>query len=194
MTSRKKGLKSIASLALLCFVALCRPHAADAQRTMKDQDLICVKGYSALTGIRDAGGELCWGRYLLSAYWRVTAEGGVFHRDIKTSHRLKTCSVTLDGAYMHRLVSTRSRSVSLYAGGGAFIGYEFYDPTKHLPEFIDTKLPSGTFLYGIFPEVEGEFFFCRKVAFVVYAKIPVNFSSPLGKVRFRAGAGLRINL
>ena len=194
MTSRKNGFWATAAIVFLSVLTMSGQNEAHAQRTMNRQHHLSVSCYSALSGVRDWGAELHWGRYMLSSFWRVEASGGMLCRNLQTSHALETCNVTLGGSYMHRLISSRSRSVSLYAGGGVFIGYEFYDPSDRLPEYINTGLPAGSFLYGLHAGAEGEFFISRTAALVVYASIPVNFSSPVGKVRYKAGAGIRINL
>ena len=81
-----------------------------------------------------------------------------------------------------------------YAGGGAFIGYEFYDPRKDLPANIDTKLPTGNFLYGIFPSIEAAFFVTRQLALTVSSVAMINFSSPLVKLRPQIRMGLKIDI
>ena len=156
--------------------------------------MITLYGFTPFTGPSDLGGELCWGRYMLNSCWKVKADLETSSNSLRTGHTMSSCDISIGGSYMYRLACTRSRNLSFYAGGGAFIGYEFYDPKKRLPGYIDTGLPVGNFLYGISAVSEVEFFFLRTVALVVYAELPVNFSSPLSKVRYRAGAGIRINL
>ena len=194
MTSRRNGFWAITAIVFMSVLTIAGQGKAQAQRTMNRQGYLTISGYSALSGGCNCGGEIQWGKYMLSSLWRIEASAGELSKGLKTSHILKTCNVTLGGSYMHRLVSSRSRSVSLYAGGGVFIGYEFYDPSGTLPEYINTGLPSGSFLYGIHGGIEGEFFFTRQTALVIYSNIPVNFSSPIQKVRYKLGAGVRINL
>ena len=193
MTSRKNGLRTVA-FTVLMFAAATWGKPAHAQRTMSEQNMITLYGFTPFTGSSDLGGELCWGRYQLNSYWKVKADLESSSHKLQTGHTMNSCDIMFGGSYMHRLACTRSRNLSLYAGGGTFIGYEFYDPKKRLPEYIDTGLPVGNFLYGINAMAEVEFFFHRIIALVVYAELPVNFSSPLSKVRYRAGAGIRINL
>jgi hypothetical protein len=176
------------------FAAATWGKPAHAQRTMSGQNMITLYGFTPFTGSSDLGGELCWGRYQMNSYWKVKADAESSSHRLKTGHTMNACTVTLGSSYMHRLACTRSRNVSLYAGGGVFIGYEIYDPLKKLPKYINTGLPAGNFLYGINANIEGEFFILKRLALVVYAELPVNFSSPLSKVRYRAGAGIRINL
>lgn len=193
MTSRKDGLRATV-ITVILLIATAGHNNAQAQRTMRNQDMITLFGYTPMTGPKDLGFEICWGRYLLNSFWKVKADASTSHSTLRTGHTMNTCDVTFGGSYQHRLVGTRSRNVSLYAGGGVFIGYEFYDPKKELPQYIDTGLPVGNFLYGITASIEGEFFILRNVALVAYGELPVNFSSPLSKVRYRVGAGIRINL
>ena len=193
MTSRKYGFRA-ATVAILMFTAATLGKPAYGQRTMNGQDMVTLYGFTPFTGSPDLGGELCWGRYRLNSYWKVKADLESSSHSLRTGHTMIAYDTTIGGSYLHRLACTRSRNLSLYAGGGAFIGYEFYDPKGRLPEYIDTGLPVGNFLYGVNAVTEAEFFFIRTVALVVYAELPVNFSSPLSKVRYRAGAGIRINL
>lgn len=193
MTSRKNGFRAMFIIVFL-FTSVFGNNYAHAQRTMSKQDMITLYGFTPLTGLNNLGGEVCWGRYLLNSFWKVKVDAESSCHTLKTGHTMNTCDFTLGGNYLHRLTGTRSRSVNLYLGGGAFVGYEFYDPQKKLPEYIDTGLPIGNFLYGINATVDGEFFILRTVALVVYAELPINFSSPLSKVRYRAGLGIRINL
>lgn len=193
MTSRKNGFWAFGITVIMLLTAGSN-DSAHAQRTMSGQDMITLYGYTPMTGSKDLGGELSWGRYMLDFYWKVKADAESSSHRLKTGHTMNACTVTLGSSYMHRLACTRSRSVSLYTGGGIFIGYEIYDPSKKLPKYINTGLPAGNFLYGINANIEGEFFILKTLALVVYAELPVNFSSPLSKVRYRAGAGIRINL
>ena len=108
--------------------------------------------------------------------------------------RMRYLEVTFCGGYMHRLVCTRSRNISLYAGGEAFLGFESYDPMSELPSNIDTGLPSGSFLYGIAPQVVAEIFLTGKLALVAGCSSPVNLSSPITMVRPNLMLGLRMNI
>ena len=194
MTSRKEGFWAIKAAIFLSTLMASSQLQAHAQRTMSGQNNISLCAYSPLSNIKDYGGEIHWGQYMLNSHWRIEASGCCLRKATQTGHILETCNITLGGSYMHRLAGTRSRSVSLYAGGGAFIGYEFFDPSGRLPEYISTGLAKHGFLYGIHATTEAEFFVCRNVALVLYASIPINFSSPLGMVRFKTGGGIRINI
>ena len=52
----------------------------------------------------------------------------------------------------------------------------------------------GVFLYGLSATVTVEVFFCRSVALVLGADIPVNFSSQASNIRWNTTAGIRIDL
>ena len=95
---------------------------------------------------------------------------------------------------MHRIISNRGRHIGLYAGGGVFLGCERYDPQKRLPGYIVTGLGDYGFLYGINPAVEMELFFSRQACIIIRGSLPINFSSPLRKVRYDIGIGARLNL
>ena len=167
---------------------------ANAQRTMKGQYAIGIDISGRIPHISDIGLCLHYSQYLLDGYWHVGAYSG--KNQIMTSNglNLKYVDSAISGGYMHRLIATRSRTISLYAGGGAFIGYEFYDPRKELPANIDTKLPTGNFLYGISPSIEAAFFLTRQLALTVSSIALINFSSPLVKLRPQMRMGLRIDI
>lgn len=167
---------------------------ATAQRTMKGQHAIGIDVSGRIPNLADIGICLNYSQYLLNAYWQVGAFVG--NNQIKTDNglNLEYIDSALCGGYMHRLIATKSRSICLYAGGGAFIGYEFYDPRKDLPANIDTKLPTGNFLYGIFPSIEAAFFVTRQLALTVSSVAMINFSSPLVKLRPQIRMGLKIDI
>ena len=180
---------------VLAFVlSLVASTDAMAQRTMKGQHAIGIDVSGRIPNIADIGLCLNYSQYLLNAYWQVGAYAG--NNQIKTDNglNLEYIDSAICGGYMHRLIATKSRSVSLYAGGGAFIGYEFYDPRKDLPATIDTKLPTGNFLYGISPSIEAAFFLTRQLALTVSSVAMINFSSPLVKLRPQIRMGLKIDI
>jgi hypothetical protein len=161
---------------------------------MNGQSMITVSAVSSMLRPLDMGTEIGYGQYLLGSFWNVSAEGVI--RKVVTSGdtSLKFIDVIFSGGYIYRLVGTRSRNISLYAGGEAFLGFEIYDPMNELPASIDTGLPSGSFLYGITPQFLAEFFLTGKLALVVGCSAPVNFSSPITKVRPNLSLGLRMNI
>ena len=182
-------------IVVLTFVLMsCATFSASAQRTMKGQHAVGMEISGGILNITDIGICLNYSQYLLNAYWLVGVYGGNNKIMTDNSHNLKYLDTTINGGYMHRLVATKSRSISLYAGGGAFIGYEFYDPRKELPANIDTKLPTGNFLYGIFPSIEAEFFLTSQLALTVSSVAMINFSSPLVKLRPQIRMGLRVDI
>ena len=167
---------------------------ANAQRTMKGQSMITLAALSSMLRPLGMGAELGYGQYLLEGFWNVNAEGVVQKLVTSGESRMKYLDMSVSGGYMHRLIGTRSRNFSIYAGGEAFLGFEIYDPMNELPASIDTGLPSGSFLYGITPQVVAEVFLTGKLALVAGCSVPVNFSSPITKVRPNIFMGLRINI
>lgn len=186
-------LRAVVVTVIMVCMHLSMPSAY-AQRTMNGQSMITVSAVSSMLRPLDMGTEIGYGQYLLGSFWNVRAEGVI--RKVVTSGdtSLKFIDVIFSGGYMYRLVGTRSRNISLYAGGEAFLGFEIYDPMNELPASIDTGLPSGSFLYGITPQFLAEFFLTGKLALVVGCSAPVNFSSPITKVRPNLSLGLRMNI
>lgn len=185
---------SLLIVALTCFLLAFSPIGASAQRTMKGQHAIGIEVGASMLRLGDLGFGLNYSQYLLNAYWQV----GTYASDnsIKTINALDMEYVDcyLQGDYMHRLLCTRSRSISLYGGGGAFIGYEFYDPRRALPANIDIQLPTGNFLYGVNPRIEAEIFIIKRLALTLGGCFPITFSSPLVRLRPQLKMGLRFDI
>ena len=95
---------------------------------------------------------------------------------------------------MYRVASTRSRSVNLYIGGGIFLGWEFYDPRKRVPAYINTGLPDGTFIYGVAPAIDSEFFITRTIALTLGARSPISISSKTEILKLHLKAGIKVNI
>lgn len=146
-----------------------------------------------LVGSPGLHADLGYGKYMLSSLWRAGVRAGGYNYPVSGSS-LEYVHISLYGEWLYRVAATRGRTLNLYAGGGAFIGYEAYDPRKGLDPWIDTGLGSGAFLYGVHARTEAEVFFTRRAALVVSLTIPLNFSSPLGWFHCQTGLGLRYDL
>lgn len=162
-----------------------------AQRTMKGQPFLqAAAHWGGAPGVSVSGGQ-----YLERSLWEAGVKAQGFRAPLSTGDDLECLDITAGGTWQWRLVSTRSRALCLYAGGGLFAGYECYDPRKVLPPTIELGMPSkGVFLYGLSAAVTVEVFFCRSVALVLGADIPVNFSSRASHIRWNTTAGIRIDL
>ena len=168
---------------------------ASAQRTMEGQLFVSAEGHISALNLANAGGGLNMGQYLLNGLWSCSINSSFNTIGIGSGHKLDYVDFYAQGGYMYRIISNRSRSLNFYGGGGAFIGYEVYDPMKRVPSHLATNLPEGgTFIYGIEPRIEFEAFIARKVAFTLGFSTPINFSSSLTKVRPKGTLGIRLNL
>lgn len=185
--------KAVIVLLIISCLMMCS-QSLSAQRTANRQSMVSVSAVSSLLRPQEVGAEVSYGQYLLEGYWTASAKGGMHTLVTSSDIRMRYLEVTFCGGYMHRPVCTRSRNISLYAGGEAFLGFESYDPMSELPSNIDTGLPSGSFLYGIAPQVVAEIFLTGKLALVAGCSLPVNFSSPITMVRPNLKLGLRMNI
>lgn len=165
--------------------------SAMAQRTMSGQFMAEGLGLWCGTG---AGGQVSFGQYLQSSMWRSQICMRNYSTSLSTGDRMAYTDMVAQGRWDYRIISTRSRMLSLYAGAGLFLGYEAYDISGRLPDNVDTGLGQGSFLYGITAGLSTEVFFVRRVALVIGADIPINFSSPVEKFHWEVSAGIRINL
>lgn len=194
MNTITTGQRLLTGLAAAICMTLATCHEAQAQRTMNDRNLLTVDCTASLSSAKDFGAAASWGRYLLDGFWEVSASAVPRGVALSTGDRMDLLTLRAEGGYMHRLASTRSRSLSLYGGGTAFIGYELYDPSGRLPSNINTGLPGGAFVYGVRASVEAEVFITRTLAFVIRGSVPMTFGSVTGWLRVNAGAGLRLNI
>lgn len=185
--------KAVIVMLIIACLMMCS-QSLSAQRTANRQSMVSVSAVSSLLRPQEVGAVVSYGQYLLEGYWTASAKGGMHTLVTSSDIRMRYLEVTFCGGYMHRLVCTRSRNISLYAGGEAFLGFESYDPMSELPSNIDTGLPSGSFLYGIAPQVVAEIFLTGKLALVAGCSSPVNFSSPITMVRPNLMLGLRMNI
>ena len=165
-----------------------------AQRTMHRQNHIAAEVVFPYDFSTIPGGEISWGQYMLSSYWKAWAGLYPDQLVLKTKHSLEYLPIVGGCDYMYRLISTRSRLVNLYCGGGVFLGYEIYDPFKKIPTYIDIQFPEGIFIYGINVNLESEIFLSRTIAFLVGLKMPVVVPSKGEIVRLLIKTGIRINI
>ena len=169
------------------------PFVLFAQRTAKGQFFADVEGVFSFTSV---GAGITFGQYVSPGYWSASILGVNRVADMVTSSGqssdLDYLHVGASGNFMYRFISTDSRALSFYAGGGLFLGAEVPDPFGKQPN--GGVLPFGTrFLYELFPELAMEVFPINRVAFVVKFRTPVNFSSSVGHFNYELGAALRLN-
>ncbi len=186
-------------LAVLLTALLSRPTGAAAQRTMRGQWYAGAKATCTLSpdaGSHPGVGIEC-GCYTMTARWAaafmaIPSDGESWG------------SITAGGTLLYRAASTRSRALSLYFGGGAFLGFDYDDPSAAAGEILsdtggltvpdgDSTVQHAAFTYGLEPAVEAELFLVRKAALVVSLSVPVRIASRQETLSVRASAGLRIN-
>ena len=177
----------IISLALLFFSLL----PASAQRTISGQPSL---GLSARYNGSSVGAEAFYSQYTLSGFWEAGLSGDKYMARLSIGHNLDYMDIAAKGGYSFRLVGTRSRSLSLYAGGGAFIGVEWLDPTNKIPAYIDLRMSKVQFLYGLYARAMLEVFLGTHVALTFSGSMPVNFSSKINMLHYGGEFGLKTML
>ena len=184
----------IRSILIACIVLLSSSQIVSAQRTMKGQYHLAAEAAFAADSRVPAGAEISFGAYLLDSYvigWiNVTPD----YVTLPTSHQLEYIPINVGADYMYRVAATRARSVNLYVGGGVYLGWELYDPFRKVPSYIDTGFGSGTFIYGVAPALDSEFFITRRLALTLGARMPVSISSKTEILKLHLKAGIRINI
>ena len=194
MKTTSSAPKAALRLLAVVLTAFCFCHIGYAQRTMRDQNLLTASMQTPCTGIKDFGASVSYGRYLLDAYWKASVSVVPRGLNLSTGDRMDLLSIRAGGDYMYRIASVRSRAFSLYGGGGAFIGYELYDPFSRLPSNIHTGLTDGAFIYGVNANLEAEIFIARKIALIAGCTVPMTFGSVTRWLRVNAITGIRFNL
>ena len=194
MNTQSSAPKAVYRLLTVVLTAFCFCHTGHAQRTMRDQNLLTASTQTPCTGIKDFGASVSYGRYLLDAYWKTSVSVVPRGLQLSTGDRMDILALRAGADYMYRIASVRSRAFSLYGGGGAFIGYELYDPFSRLPSNIHTGLTDGAFIYGVNANLEAEVFIARKVALIAGCTVPMTFGSVTRWLRINATTGIRFNL
>ena len=184
----------ISSTLIACIVLFSSSQIVSAQRTMKGQYHLAAEAAFAADPRVPTGAEISFGAYLLDSYvigWiNVTPD----YVTLPTSHQLEYIPINVGADYMYRVAATRARSVNLYVGGGVYLGWELYDPFRKVPSYIDTGFGSGTFIYGVAPALESEFFIARRLALTLGVRMPVSISSKTEILKLHLKAGIRINI
>ena len=167
-----------------------------AQRTSSGEHQIA---FTAGTTFSHYGGEVLYGRYLLRGYWF----GGLgFHNrieiDAPSGEKVFFPRLQGRGGYMHRLLSTYSRALSLYGGGDAFIGVEMLDLYRTLSgatlrSFHNSGFHDYRFIYGVAPRLELELFLSPSFAVLAEGRVPLCFGSPFPVLGWELSAGARVN-
>lgn len=187
-------------------ITLAFSATASAQRTMSGQPSLRV---SALYNGQSAGAEAFFEQYTLSGYWQAGVQGNLYRVGLVAADgnggrntsgpdgnglQMDYAHVLAQGGYLFRLTGTRSRSLSLYAGGGVLAGAEVLDPWRALPGNVDLSRERYAFVYGAYGSAVLEWFFGRKVAVLLQAGAPLTFGSAVTVVRWNVGLGLKWNL
>lgn len=161
---------------------------AFAQRTVPgDGALTIVPVYTGTS----FGGHAGWTQWTLWGGW----DAGLAVRDYTAKAtekvRFNYTHIVLESDAMYRLLSTRSRSISLYGGGGAFIGVELTDPFSKLPDWISTDIGKAEFLYGIQAMLEADFYVMKRLSIGIRGAVPINFSSAHNWFHWETGLAFR---
>ena len=174
----------------LLFVFLCFAVTLFAQRTYEGQYELSAYGFV----LADQGAALQFGRYTHNGYWDFVAQAHFYDEYGDGASSLDNSNVGdwfVGGGYMFRLLGTRERALSLYAGIDGFAGYEkiqrwYEDGMVGSPEENASGLA-----FGVSPKVELEVYPFKKLAFLVSGGAPMNFLSEKQMFRVSFGVGAR---
>ena len=161
---------------------------------MNHQNVITMEAASSCYSFKDVGFQLSFGQYGLTWYWKAWLNASPYSLTISTGDRMTYGQVLAGGDFMYRLISDKRRIVSLYAGGGAFLGIEGYNLWHRLPSYIETDFPKARFLYGLDASLELETFVSKTVALVLSGNMPITISSLVRPFHFQLRLGVRVAL
>ena len=161
---------------------------------MNRQNVITMEAASSCYRMTDIGTQISWGQYGLTWYWKAWLNASPWSITVQTGDRMTYGQITSGADFMYRLFSNRSRSLSLYAGGGAFLGIEGYNMWHKLPPYIETDFPKARFLYGLDASLEFEAYVSRTVALTVSGNAPFTISSLVRPFHFQLRLGVRVAL
>jgi hypothetical protein len=177
-----------AALAILLLVCL----DAGAQRTMRGQMFMNLEGQWPV------GASVGVGQYLIPGYWDAGFDLMRMHEPLRLDGAvedtfLESWQLKAGGGFMFRLLSTRSRSLSVYGGGDAWVGLEEIDPRHLLPTDVVLTIDTGRkFVFGATPRLEAEIYLGRHFALVLGGQVPVAFLSRIRYASPQGTAGIRI--
>lgn len=183
--------RKVTYIVLTLLTSLLLYTTASAQRTMSGQPSLRV---SSLYNGRSVCAEAFYEQYTLSGYWLVGLQGNLYNAVLSTGHTLDYVHALTQGGYMFRLVGTRDRALSLYAGAGVLAGVEVLNPWGTLPAYVDTGRNRFSFVYGPYASCVLEWFVAPRFAFTLQAGLPLTFGSSIGVMNWNAGIGLKWNL
>ena len=183
--------RKTAHIFLILLTSLLYCTTASAQRTMSGQPSLRV---SSLYNGLFVGAEAFYEQYTLSGYWQTGVSGNLYKAKLSSGDTLDYLHVIAEGGFLFRLAGTRSRSLNLYAGGGALAGVEMLDPFNFLPEHIALSQKQTAFIYGVYAQGVLEWFVARKFAILLQASSPITFGSSIRIVNGNVGIGLKLNL
>jgi len=181
----------IAHIGLTILTSLLFITTASAQRTQSGQPSLRV---SSLYNGLFVGAEAFYEQYTLSGYCQTGVSGNLYKAKLSSGDTLDYLHVIAEGGFLFRLAGTRSRSLNLYAGGGALAGVEMLDPFNSLPEHIALSQKQTAFIYGVYAQGVLEWFVARKFAILLQASSPITFGSGIRIVNGNVGIGLKLNL
>lgn len=168
-------------LCILLFAALLAASTTPvrAQGRTMDGDLFVSAAGAVSSTWPSWGGSLSAGMYFIPGCAALEVNALMRTASLSSGGDMSFLHLTAGPSWMFRLVSSRSRSVSLYAGAFAFVGWERFDPLGSLPQ--DILFPEGvsesSLLAGLGPVASLEWFLSGAFALRLSARVPVSIAS-----------------
>jgi len=183
-------------ISVLFVVAVVAPlNNAQAQRTAYKQVFLSGNFGTTFTSV---GAECFVGSYQLDGFWSFgTSVMNRCRRETNTGGIVSFLRTEFPFTYTYRVYNTTNRSLNIYIGGDAFLGFEVMDPFHQLSDEVRSAVANSgyrrsSFLYGLSPRGEVEFFPVDFPAAIVAAvRAPVTFGTSLETFGVEVLVGLR---
>ena len=131
-----------------------------------------------------------WQGWELWGAWSAGAVNRNYSSMTDSGATLHYSEICAEGNVMARIASARSRVISLYGGGGVFIGDEISDPYRTLPGYIDTGIARNTFIYGVQASLELEVYPLKRLGISLRGTVPLTFGSPMGWIHYEGSVNI----
>lgn len=129
--------------------------------------------------------DVSLGGYLAKSLWKVGLKGADYLYPL-----YDRAAWRVSGGWEYRVFGTYDRSLGLYLGAQAFLGFDTYQTFRAIPEGYTSSLPSISFIYGAEPFLEFEYYPLPRTALLVGVQCPLT----LGSIPQNSWVGLTVSV
>ena len=152
---------------------------------------------ATLRGGYTGGGEcasLMFSHYTLNGIYEIGVAGHGYTKPTSIDVDMPYGDFNVEAAYLWRLGGDYTHRFNVYGGFGGFIGYRIYDLGHKLPDDAYTGLKNSDFTYGLFPQLDVEYYIGDRLAVLLTGQVPVNFVSEIkSQIHYQGSLGVRFS-